>query len=212
MTSYLNLDAIAQSKISSEPYRFFQGANFLRDEQIDPIERDFPKLKNAGFLTLQEIQPEGAFAGFMEELQAPALTAAVSEALQFDLTKRPQLITIMRLCPKRAGRVHTDGKAKLATMLTYFNRTWPAGHDGAIRVVRREDDVNDYVVEVPPLMGNVFGFLRSDSSWHGHLPFEGERKVVQLTWLESEEAVERKKRNNALAQALKSLGLKKSAA
>ncbi|HWA00367.1 MAG TPA: 2OG-Fe(II) oxygenase [Caulobacterales bacterium] len=212
MTSYLNLDAIANASKASEPYRHFQGENFLRAEKIDAVERDYPKLKNAGFLTLQEIEPEGAFAGFMDEMQGAEFSAAVSDALQFDLTKRPKLITIMRLCPKRAGRIHTDGKAKLATMLTYFNRTWPAGHAGAIRVLKSEDNIDDYVAEVPPLMGNIFGFLRSDSSWHGHLPYEGERKVVQITWLESEEAVERKKRNNAFAQALKSLGFKKSAA
>ena len=59
--------------------------------------------------------------------------------------------------------------------------------------------------EVPPLLGNFLGFLRSDNSGHGHLPYEGERKVVQITWLESEADVERKKRANALAQTLKGL-------
>ena len=212
MTSFLNPDAILQAPRVSEPYRHFLGTGFLKADQIDAIDRDFPKLKNAGFLTLAEVSTEGAFAGFMDELQGPDVSAAASEALGFDLTKRPKLITIMRLCPKRAGRIHTDGKSKLATMLTYFNRSWPAGHAGAVRVVRREDDIEDYAAEVPPLMGNVFGFLRSESSWHGHLPFEGERRVVQLTWLESEADVERKKRNNALAQALKSFWPKQGAA
>jgi hypothetical protein len=32
-------------------------------------------------------------------------------------------------------------------------------------------------------MGSVFGFLRADNSWHGHLPFAGERRVVQVAWI-----------------------------
>ena len=60
--------------------------------------------------------------------------------------------------------------------------------------------------------GNFLGFLRADNSWHGHLPYEGERKVVQITWLESEADVERKKRDNALAQALKGLWPKRKSA
>lgn len=201
----IDLEALKRAQVSREPYPHFSGGGILKPEAIDVLERDFPQLKNAGYLTLREITPEGEFATFLDELAGAEVADAVSNLLQFDLRDRPRLITIMRHCPKRAGRIHTDGKVKLATMLVYFNRTWPAGSAGAVRVLRREDNFEDYVAEVVPTMGNFLGFLRSDSSWHGHLPFEGERKVVQITWLESEEAVERKKRNNALAQALKSL-------
>jgi SM-20-related protein len=39
------------------------------------------------------------------------------------------------------------------------------------------------VAEVAPDEGNIFAFVRSDHSWHGHTPFVGERQVVQVTWL-----------------------------
>lgn len=204
----IDVSKIAQAPVTREPFTYFSGENILRPDMIDAMERDYAQMPNAGFLTLREIEPKGAFATFLEELQGAAVADAVSNALGFDLRDRPRLVTIMRLCPKRAGRIHTDGKAKLATMLVYFNRKWPAGHAGAIRALKTEDNIDDYVAEVSPLMGNFFGFLRSDHSWHGHLPFEGERKVVQITWLESEEAVERKKRNNAVAQFFKSFGRK----
>ena len=204
----IDLAALKGAKVAPDPFPHFQGGNVLKADQIDAMERDFPKLKHEGFLTLREIQAEGAFAQFLDELQGPEVVAAVSDLLGFDLRGRPPLVTIMRICPKRAGRIHTDGKVKLATMLVYFNRTWPAGHAGSIRALYSEDNVEKYAEEVLPVMGNFFGFLRSEHSWHGHLPFEGERKVVQITWLESEEAVERKKRNNALAQFLKALSPK----
>ena len=47
--------------------------------------------------------------------------------------------------------------------------------------------------EVPPTMGTIFGFRRSDTSWHGHKPFAGERRVVQVTWLRDASELERKK-------------------
>jgi hypothetical protein len=200
----IDLEAIGRSAKASEPYPHFTGSGFLREDAIDEIERSFPKLESAGFLTLDEAPPEGAFAAFLEELQSPELSQAVSEALGFDLTALPQLVTVMRICPRRAGRIHTDGRSKLATFLVYFNREWPAGPAGSVRVLRGPDNFDDMAAELPPLMGNIFGFLRSDASWHGHLPYEGERRVLQLTWLASEADVARKKHNNAFAQGLKS--------
>jgi SM-20-related protein len=204
----IDLSVLKSAPVAAAPFAHFQGANILKADMIDAMGRDYPKLTSAGYLTLREIQPEGAFAEFLDELQGPEVADAVSNLLGFDLRGRPLLTTIMKLSPKRAGRIHTDGKVKLATMLIYFNRTWTAGSAGAIRALKSETDMDDYVAEVEPLMGNFFGFLRSDHSWHGHLPFEGERRVVQITWLESEEAVERKKRNNAVAQFFKSFGKK----
>jgi hypothetical protein len=209
--SYIDLDAFKRARAEAQPFSHFTGEGALRPDRIDDLERDFPKLQHAGYLTLEEVKPEGTFKAFLEELQSDEMAGAASQLLGFDLRPRPRLVTIMRQCPKRAGRIHTDGKSKLATMLIYFNRVWPAGAAGTVRVLRDEHDFNSTVAEVPPLMGNFLGFLRADNSWHGHLPFEGERKVVQITWLESEADVERKKRDNALAQTLKGFFGKRAA-
>ncbi|MBI3439100.1 MAG: 2OG-Fe(II) oxygenase [Proteobacteria bacterium] len=202
---YIDLGAFKRARAAHEPFVHFTGAGALKANQTDALERDFPKLRHAGYLTLGEAKAVGTFAEFLAELQGDEVASVVSELLAFDLRPRPRLVTIMRKCPKRAGRIHTDSKSKRATVLIYFNRAWPAGEAGAVRVLRNEHDFQSTVVEVPPLMGSFLGFLRADNSWHGHLPFEGERKAVQITWLESAADVERKKRTNALAQALKGL-------
>jgi SM-20-related protein len=59
------------------------------------------------------------------------------------------------------------------------------------------------VAEVAPDEGNIFAFVRSDHSWHGHTPFVGERQVVQVTWLRDASELERKKRRGRLAWLLK---------
>lgn len=58
---------------------------------------------------------------------------------------------------------------------------------------------------MPPTTGTVFGFLRRDDSWHGHLPFTGERRVVQVAWLRDAKELARKKKRNAFAQVLKGI-------
>jgi hypothetical protein len=77
--------------------------------------------------------------------------------------------------------------------LLCLNETWTAP-GGASRVLRSNKSFDDYVREAPPVAGAAFGFKRRDRSWHGHLPFAGERLVVQLTYLESAAAAEHKRR------------------
>ena len=66
-----------------------------------------------------------------------------------------------------------------------MNDAWePQG--GRLRLLRSGTDLNDIVVEVPPIAGTLIAFKRSDNSWHGHEPFDGERRVIQFNWLTSE--------------------------
>jgi len=55
-----------------------------------------------------------------------------------------------------------------------------------LRLLRSGTDIDDVVAEVPPLDGTLVAFRRSDNSWHGHKPFIGERRVIQLNWVTSE--------------------------
>jgi SM-20-related protein len=59
--------------------------------------------------------------------------------------------------------------------------------------------------EISPVMGSCFGFRRADNSWHGHKPFAGERRVVQITWLRDASELERKKKRNSMAQFFKGI-------
>ena len=49
--------------------------------------------------------------------------------------------------------------------------------------VLRAKNIEDVAAEVVPSGGNLVAFLRSDHSWHGHLPFSGVRRVVQFNWV-----------------------------
>lgn len=201
----LDLDAIADAQRFRHPYPFFYGGGAVRREYTDPLAASFPNLRNPGYLTLQDDSLTGAFGEMIATLQSESFADLVSDMLQFDLSHRPTLITVMNLCPRSAGRIHTDSKSKLATILIYLNREWPAGHQGCVRALYGPDSLNEFAIETPPLFGNFFGFVRSEHSWHGHLPYAGPRRVVQLTWLDGEAALKRRQHNNNVAQRLKTI-------
>ena len=53
-------------------------------------------------------------------------------------------------------------------------------------MLRGADDLENYAAEVPPVEGTLLAFRRSESSFHGHKPFIGRRRVVQLNWVRDE--------------------------
>ena len=73
------------------------------------------------------------------------------------------------------------------------------------RVLYDGKNYEPYAAEFPPTMGTVFGFLRSGHSWHGHRPFAGESWVVQVAWVKSQADLDRKRKNNRVAQFLKGI-------
>ena len=48
-------------------------------------------------------------------------------------------------------------------------------------------------------------FKRADNSFHGHLPHEGERRVIQVAWLTSEDEKRRKTKRGKLSRLVKKL-------
>jgi hypothetical protein len=201
----INADAIRNADYSTEPYPHFLGANFLREDIIPELRRDFPDIKKPGYLTVADAGLKGRFRDFISELESPELTEVLSQRFGINLHPYPRLTTIRKLSQAKDGRAHTDGTSKVMTMLVYMNDEWTAGAEGRLRVLYNDQDLDSYACEVPPVMGTVFGFLRRDNSWHGHKPFAGERRVVQIAWITNAEELERKRRANGLAQVLKGI-------
>ena len=83
------------------------------------------------------------------------------------------------------GQIHTDSKDKIITVLLYLNENWQQP-GGRLRILRNGHDVDDFAAEVPPDNGTLLVFKRSDNSWHGHHPFEGPRRSLQMNWMTSE--------------------------
>jgi SM-20-related protein len=203
--SVLNPEAVRQAPLSREPYTFFLGSGVLKEDTIPDLKRDFPNITKPGYLTVDEVDLKGRFKTLVDELESEEFTEELSKKFGKDLHPFPRLTTIRKLSQAKDGRIHTDGTSKVMTLLVYMNDEWDAGGPGRLRVLYDEKNFEPYAAEVPPTMGTVFAFLRSDNSWHGHQPFAGERKVVQVAWVTSADELDRKKNRNKWQQMFKGI-------
>ena len=55
-------------------------------------------------------------------------------------------------------------------------------------MVRSATDLEDYAAEVVPAGGALLAFRRTDHSFHGHKPFVGERRILQLSYTKGGDA------------------------
>jgi hypothetical protein len=201
----INLSAVREAQQSRDPYDFLLASRFLKEDALEELRRDFPEINKPGYLTVDEVKLQGRFKQIIDELEGPELTEELSKKFGLDLHPYPRLTTIMKKSQPKYGAIHTDGPSKVMTMLVYMNDAWQPDQGGRLRVLYNEKNYDRYKLEVPPTMGTMFAFLRSDNSWHGHLPFAGERRVVQIAWVKSQADVDRKKKHNKLAQVFKGI-------
>ena len=102
------------------------------------------------------------------------------------------------------GRIHTNSATKLITLLLYMNPSWEK-QAGRLRLLRRADDLEDFVAEVAPVAGTMVAFRRSANSFHGHHAHIGERRSIQLNWVTDAGVVRRELARHRWSARLKSL-------
>jgi hypothetical protein len=182
---FMDLDAFKAEPLTREPFEYLTIPGFLSAEACAEINRDYPKIAESGSYPVAQLSFGPAFQTFLDELASDEFRDAFAEKFGVDLAGRPHTITVRGRCSPRDGRIHTDTKSKIITILIYMNPDWEhAG--GRLRLLKSNQNLDDPIMEVPPAAGTLLAFKRSDNSWHGHKPFEGERRVIQFNWVTSE--------------------------
>ncbi|GAB3041799.1 MULTISPECIES: 2OG-Fe(II) oxygenase [Oleiagrimonas] len=197
----------ADTTVCSEPFSFLIAHEQLPDAARGELERDFPRYDEAGFFPWDPADCGPTINTVIEQLTAPEIASAIGTRLGIEnLGQYPTLVTLCRHLNRRHGTIHTDSKSKVATALLYLNESWPDTSDGCLRFLKKIDDIDAMLVpELQPLYGKFAVFKRSENSFHGHLPYEGERRVIQVAWLVSEEAKLRKTKRGKFSRLFKKL-------
>ncbi len=200
------LDA-AGTRISATPFPFLIASDLLSANDADALARDFPRYAEAGFFPYAEAECGPTIRALVAGLTTPAFARALGEKLDLPtLDQHPCLVTICRSLNLRHGTIHTDSRSKIATALLYLNPDWPDTSAGCLRFLASGDDINAVAApEVRPLYGTFTAFARRDNSFHGHLPYEGERRVIQVAWLTDTNALARKQQRGRFTRWLKRL-------
>jgi hypothetical protein len=178
----LDLAAFRATPLVREPFNYLIVPQFVKAEALVDIHRDYPQVEGPGSFPVGQLAYGQAFRTLLEELEGPEMRAAFADKFTIDLTGRPVTITVRGHSGTRDGNIHTDAVSKLITVLIYMNPRWEAS-GGRLRLLRSPTDIEDVIVEVPPVEGTLLAFRRSDNSYHGHKLFIGPRRVIQLNWV-----------------------------
>ena len=181
----LNLPALRSATVAHDPFDYTIVDDFVPADALSSVSQDYPNITTTGSFPLSELTYGPAFDQLVAELSGPAIRDAFSNRFDVDLAQYVSIITVRGRVGSHDGGVHTDAKWKILSVLLYLNPTWESA-GGRLRLLRGKD-INQTAVEVVPKWGTLLAFKRADNSWHGHLPAEGERRVVQLNWVTSQE-------------------------
>lgn len=201
---FLNLDKFRVTPLTRDPFDFLIVPGFLRDEPRARLNGDFPDIAKPGSFPVSEVRFGPNFGALLDELQGPAFQMAVEDKFGIGLDGRPTMVTVRGRCQKKDGRIHTDSDTKIITVLIYMNQGWES-ETGRLRLLRSADDLSDMITEVPPEWGTLLAFRRSHNSYHGHRPFVGERRAIQLNWVTEAAVVEHELARHRMSARLKHL-------
>ncbi len=198
----LRYDVVETASLSLTPFPHIVSSDVLPEERRAELERDFPDISINGFVPPEDYPAGEAFNELLADVTSVELAKLLGAKFGIDLASKPTLVTVRKWSEGAAGRPHTDGADKLVTALVYLNEEW-ASQAGCLRILPSQDIDAPGAREVKPTFGNFVAFRRSDHSWHGHLPFKGERRVLQVAWCVSEEAIARKRKRHGQSSLLK---------
>ncbi|WP_171496387.1 2OG-Fe(II) oxygenase, partial [Acinetobacter bereziniae] len=127
-----------------------------------------------------------------------------TDKFDVNVMEHPMMITLRGYSRQKDGRIHSDSKSKLLTILIYLNESWDAPN-GRLRILNDDKDINNYVAEIGAGPGSLVAFKVTDNGWHGYIPYEGQRQSIQINFLTSEKANAKHKFFHGLSAKVKKI-------
>lgn len=202
--SLVNLDALRNQPVVNEPFEHFVVSEAVDGGQLDAVVADYPVVPRGGSFPQDSLTGGPLFDQLCQELRGEAVRAAFAEKFGIDLEERPTTLTVRGRCRMKDGKIHTDSKTKLITVLLYLNEPWNSD-GGCLRLLTSGDSLKDSFAEVSPQFGTLVAFKNGPKAWHGHAPFEGVRRALQLNYVVNEAAAKRSDRRHGLSALVKKL-------
>lgn len=204
MQNVLKLDALAASPLKTDPYPYFTVQQAIDAGQVAEIIKQFPEINDGGSYNIDDVDMQPAFKGLIDSIDTPEFRRIICDKFDVKVMDLPMMITLRGYSRQKDGRIHTDSKTKVATILIYLNDEWSAD-TGKLRVLRSATDMDDFVEEIAPGPGSLMAFKVTDNCWHGYPSFEGKRQSIQINFLTSQAAGNKHRFFHRLSAKLKSL-------
>lgn len=182
MSSLLNLEAIQNARVKNEPYPYFVVERSVDESAVMDVIADFPHIEHGGSYDLTDVTSGPKFQALLDSIDSPEFRHLLCDKFDVQVMDLPMMITLRGVSRQKDGRIHSDSKTKVVTILIYLNESWDAS-TGKLRILRSKDNMEDYVEEVAPGPGALIAFKVTDDCWHGYEPFVGRRQSIQINFL-----------------------------
>ena len=173
----LNLPSLEEARVHAKPFPFVVVPNFVTDESLEEIDRDYPAITKPGSFPLEALRSGPSFAKLVHELHQPTFRKIVERKLAINLEKRPVTITVRGQARRTDGRIHLDSRSKLVTVLLYMNGRWEAD-GGRLRLLNSPDNLRrccdggapstrytPCVSQRPECVASVTSRFRASAAW-----------------------------------------------
>ena len=185
MASVIDIDALADAEVARAPFDHVVVRDFVPPAALARVVADLPDISAGGSFPTDALRLGPTAAALMAEMAGAPLREAIASKFGLALDGAPTMVTLRGRSREKDGRIHRDSDSKRVTVLLYLN---PASADwaakgGSLRLLRNEDDIEAYDVEVPPTDGTLLVFPNGPNTWHGHKQHVGRRYVVQLNYM-----------------------------
>jgi SM-20-related protein len=183
--AHLHLEKLRAAKVETDPFNYTIVPGFLGPDTVRHLNATYPNIEKGGSYPIESLDQTMGIKAVIDELDSPEFEKLIEQKFDVELTGKPKMYSLRGYTRAKDGSIHTDSKDKIITVLVYLNENWQQP-GGRLRILRDGKNVDNFAAEVPPDNGTLLVFKRSDTSWHGHHPFEGPRRSLQMNWMTSE--------------------------
>jgi SM-20-related protein len=179
---HLNFAKLEKTRLETEPFEHTVIPAFLDRDTIERVNDTFPPVVSGGSFAVESLETGMVIKEVIDELDSPRFEKLIEQKFGVELAGRPKMYSLRGHTRAKDGRIHRDSEDKIITALLYLNRDWP--HKvGRLRLLWDQWNLDNYAVEVPADNGTLLVFKRSSTSWHGHFPYVGQRRALQMNWV-----------------------------
>ena len=204
MTNVIQLESLDKAPVQTVPFPYFKVEQSIYPEHGQAIIKSFPDISDGGSYNIDDVDLQEPFKSLITSIDTPEFRRIICDKFDVQVMDLPMMITLRGYSRQKDGRIHTDSKTKVATILIYLNEAWQAD-TGKLRILRNGHDMNHYVDEVTPGPGSLVAFKVTDNCWHGYPAFEGKRQSIQINFLTSTAAGNKHRFFHRLSAKLKRL-------
>lgn len=179
----IDFNKLQSAEVDKTYYPFFNLDNCLLDNTSSiALSKDFPDIKSGGSIPPSSINLEESIKKLISDLESQEMKNILEEKLNVDLSNSEIVTTLRGYSRKKDGKIHTDSKSKIITLLLYLNESWEYD-TGKLRMLKNEENLDDFIIEIPATLGSIVAFKVTENCFHGFLPFEGKRKSIQMNYV-----------------------------